>query len=66
MNILIKEPKDVIPCPACGKEFIYAYEDARGHASMPCVRCSRIILVDYENTTARIIPPTRRGNKKMK
>ena len=37
--------KGVVACPACGKEFVFAYSDAKGHASVPCVRCSRIIMV---------------------
>lgn len=54
--------KGVIACPACGKEFIFAYLDAKGHASVPCIRCSRISLVDYESMEATLIPPKRRKN----
>lgn len=54
--------KGVVACPACGKDFVFAYSDAKGHASMPCIRCSRIIMVDYERLEATLIPPKRRKN----
>lgn len=52
--------KGIIACPACGKEFVFAYEDAKGHASVPCIRCGRISMVDYELLTATLIPPKSR------
>jgi len=55
--------KGVVACPACGKEFVFAYYDAKGHASVPCVRCGRIIMVDYETLEATLIRPRRRKNK---
>lgn len=54
--------KGVVACPACGKEFVFAYADAKGHASVPCVRCGRIIMVDYSKLHATLIPPKRRKN----
>jgi hypothetical protein len=54
--------KGVIACPACGKEFVFAYSDAKGHASVPCVRCERIILVDYGALKATLIAPKKRRN----
>jgi len=54
--------KGVVACPACGKEFIFAYSDAKGHASVPCVRCGRIIMVNYETLKATLIQPKRRKN----
>ncbi|MBC2727102.1 hypothetical protein [Desulfosporosinus sp.] len=54
--------KGVVACPACKKEFVFAYSDAKGHASMPCIRCSRIIMVDYERLEATLISPKRRRN----
>lgn len=54
--------KGIIPCPACGKEFVFAYEDAKGHASVPCIRCERILMIDYEHMKASVIPPKRRRN----
>ncbi len=54
--------KGVVACPACGKEFVFAYSDSKGHASMPCIRCGRIILVDYETLEGILIPPKRRKN----
>jgi DNA-directed RNA polymerase subunit RPC12/RpoP len=56
------ELKGVIPCPVCGKEFVFAYEDASGHASVPCIRCGRILMVDYSNLEATLIPPKQRRN----
>ena len=55
--------KGVVACPACGKVFVFAYSDARGHASVPCIRCSRILLVDYERLEATLIPPKRKINR---
>lgn len=52
--------KGVVACPACEKEFIFAYSDSKGHASVPCIRCGRIIMVDYEKLEATLIPPERR------
>lgn len=52
--------KGVVACPVCGKEFIFAYCDAKGHASVPCIRCNRILMVDYESLIATLISPTRR------
>lgn len=52
--------KGVVACPACGKEFVFAYLDARGHASMPCIRCKRISMVDYGKMVATLIPPKSR------
>lgn len=54
------EFKGVVACPACGKEFVFAYSDAKGHASVPCIRCSRILMVDYERLEATLISPKRR------
>ncbi|MDR3540700.1 MAG: hypothetical protein P4L69_06975 [Desulfosporosinus sp.] len=55
--------KGVVACPACGKEFVFAYFDAKGHASVPCIRCSRILLVDYERLEATLISPKRKINR---
>lgn len=55
--------KGVVACPACGKEFVFAYSDAKGHASVPCIRCGRIIMIDYETLKATLIPPKRRKNQ---
>ncbi|MDR3587336.1 MAG: hypothetical protein P4L59_18775 [Desulfosporosinus sp.] len=55
--------KGVVACPACGKEFVFAYSDAKGHASMACVRCTRISMVDYESMKATLIPPKKRKNQ---
>lgn len=64
MEDMIKmDIKGVIPCPACGKEFVFAYSDARGHASVPCVRCRRISMVDYGTLLATLMPPLSRKNK---
>ena len=52
--------KGVVACPACGKGFVFVYSDAKGHASVPCIRCSRIIMVDYERLEATLIPPKKR------
>lgn len=52
--------KGVIPCPACEKEFIFAYEDAKGHASVPCIRCGRISMVDYNELNAKLISPKKK------
>lgn len=49
--------KGVVACPACGKEFVFAYLDAEGHASVPCVRCGRISMVDYGKLEATLITP---------
>ena len=49
--------KGVVACPACRKEFVFAYHDAKGHASVPCVRCGRIIMVDYGRLQATLITP---------
>ncbi len=54
--------KGIIACPACGKEFVFAYEDAKGHASVPCIRCGRISMIDYEHMKATLISPKRRRN----
>lgn len=54
--------KGVVACPSCGKEFVFVYSDAKGHASVPCVRCNRILMVDYERLEATLIPPKRRIN----
>ncbi len=54
--------KGVVACPVCGKEFVFAYFDAKGHASVPCIRCSRILMVDYEKMNATLMPPKRRKN----
>jgi phage terminase large subunit GpA-like protein len=56
------ELRGVIPCPACGKEFVFVYQDASGHASVPCIRCRRISMVDYCNLKATLIPPKQRRN----
>jgi hypothetical protein len=56
------ELKGVVACPVCGKKFVFAYADAAGHASVPCVRCNRIILVDYGKMKATLVPPKRRQN----
>ena len=55
--------KGVVACPSCGKEFVFAYSDAKGHASVACVRCTRISMVDYESMKATLIPPKRRINQ---
>ena len=52
--------KGVVACPACGKEFVFAYSDAKGHSSVPCIRCKRISMVDFETMTAKLIPPKNR------
>ena len=62
METIEMELKGVVACPACGKEFVFAYSDSKGHASMPCIRCYRIIMVDYETLEAFLIPPKRRKN----
>ena len=54
--------KGVVACPVCGKKFVFVYSDAKGHASVPCVRCTRILMVDYENMNATLMPPKRRKN----
>lgn|GEM_PF-959219 len=64
MEILEMKLKGIIACPVCGKEFVFAYADSRGHASVPCIRCHRIILVDYDKLQAVMIPPKRRRNLK--
>lgn len=56
--------KAVLACPACAKDFIYAYSDSKGHASVPCVRCGRIIMADYETLEATLISPERRQNNR--
>lgn len=56
------ELKGVVACPACGKEFVFAYADAKGHASVPCIRCGRIMMVDYGVLQATLIQPKRRKN----
>jgi DNA-directed RNA polymerase subunit RPC12/RpoP len=53
--------KGVVACPVCGKKFLFAYSDAKGHASVPCIRCSRILMVDYERPEAKLITPKRRA-----
>lgn len=64
MEDMIKmDIKGIIPCPACSKKFVFAYSDARGHASVPCVRCGRISMVDYEKMSATLMPPLSRKNK---
>lgn len=52
--------KGMVACPLCGKEFIYVYSDAKGHSSIPCVKCGRIIMIDYESMAAAIIHPLKR------
>ena len=52
--------KGIVACPACGKEFIFAYSDVKGHASMPCIRCGRISMVDYGTLVATQISPQSR------
>lgn len=56
--------KGVVACRACGKEFIFAYSDAKGHASVPCPRCGRISMVNYGTMQATLIPPKRRRNQR--
>ena len=63
-HVIEMDIKGVVACPACGKEFIFAYSDAKGHASVPCIRCSRIIMVDYERLEATLITPIRRKNQR--
>ena len=63
-NVIEMDLKGVVACPACGKELVFAYSDAKGHASVPCIRCSRILLVDYERLEATLIPPKRRTNRR--
>lgn len=53
--------KGIVACPTCGKGFIFAYSDSKGHASMPCPKCRRIIMVDYETLEATLIPPKRKS-----
>jgi len=66
METIEMDLKGVVACPACGKEFVFAYSDSKGHASMPCIRCGRIILVDYENMKATLIPPKKRNRGDVK
>lgn len=54
--------KGVVACPACGKKFVFVYSDAEGHASIPCIRCSRISMVDYGTLLATLVPPKSRKN----
>lgn len=54
------ELKGIVACPVCKKEFVFVYMDARGHTSIPCQNCKRIILVDSEKLEGMLIPPTRR------
>lgn len=61
-NVTAMDLKGVVACPACGKEFVFVYNDAKGHASVPCVRCSKILMVDYESMNATLISPKRRKN----
>jgi hypothetical protein len=53
--------KGVVACPACGKVFVFAYTDAKGHASVPCIRCGRISMVDYGRLKAMLIRPKRKN-----
>ena len=61
-NEVTMDLKGVIACPACEKEFVFAYSDAKGHASVPCIRCGRISMVDYGTLKATLITPIRRKN----
>jgi hypothetical protein len=62
INVSEIKLKGVLSCPVCGKEFIFVYRDAKGHTSVPCVRCSRIVMVNCETMKAVSIPPKRRRN----
>ena len=64
-NVTAMDLKGVVACPACGKEFVFVYNDAKGHASVPCVRCNRISMVDYEEMKATLIPPKKRRNLRV-
>ncbi|WP_414716665.1 sigma factor-like helix-turn-helix DNA-binding protein [Syntrophomonas wolfei] len=44
--------------------FIFAYPDAKGHASMPCPRCGKFSMVNYEIMEVIPIPPKRRKNQR--
>ena len=59
-NMLKMDLKGIITCPACGKKFVFAYSDAKGHASLACVKCERISMVDYETMLATLMPPLSR------
>ena len=51
--------KCIIKCPICRKEKFYVYDDARGLFSVRCANCSRLILLDTDNLTARETRPMR-------
>lgn len=61
VNMREMVPIGVVACPACSKRFVYVYSDTKGHTSVPCPRCSRISMVDYERLKAKLISPKKRA-----
>jgi len=54
-------PKGALVCPVCQKSQIVAYSDAKGHASMRCDVCRRLLMVDYDAMTVMTTKPIKSG-----
>ena len=64
LDVAELECKGIVACPACGKEFVFVYSDSIGHASIPCIRCKRILMVNFEKMIAVLVPPQNRNKLK--
>jgi len=42
-DMLEMDLKGVVGCPFCGKVSFFVYSGAKGHASVPCTKCNRIL-----------------------